>query len=135
MTRNSVSTSCCFCLHVKTGTFMLSVLSGVSGLFALVVCSLALSGAVNFESYDVGTSKVFEQLYDHASTYQRSALWIGLGNGIFLTLISSLAVFGLIKKRPGFLLPFFICQLFNFLCTIVYIGSVMFYWPSIKYNL
>nr|XP_009861540.1 lysosomal-associated transmembrane protein 4A [Ciona intestinalis] len=133
MTRNTPSSTCCFCCHVKTGTFMLAVLTGVAGLITLVFCTLALSGSIEVQ-YDLGSAKMFNDLYENES-YRHSALWIGVGNGVFITLISGLAVFGLIKNRSGFLLPFFICQLFNFLCTIVYIGSVMFYWPSIKANL
>ncbi|CAK8698113.1 unnamed protein product [Clavelina lepadiformis] len=126
--------TCCCCLHVKVGTFMLAVLFMVGGFVSIVMSSLLLSNAVQPESF-FPDDMAEDDVYQYWHTHKRSTLWFGLGNGVFITLISSLSIYGLVKNRPGFLLPLFIVQVFNFLCTIVYIGSLMFYWPNVKINI
>jgi len=55
-----------------------------------------------------------------------------LGLGFFLVIIASLALFGIAKNRPGYLLPMLIIQLFDFLCTVATTGKALFDWPRFK---
>nr|CAB3263383.1 lysosomal-associated transmembrane protein 4A [Phallusia mammillata] len=125
MTRANQVPKCCFCLHVKAGTSALAGFLLMSGVMCTLFSTLLLSGAIKSEDF----------MYDDYSEYQRSTYWIGLGNGLFITGISMMALYGLVKNRSGYLLPLFIVQLFNFLCTIIYIGSMLFYWSSVKLHI
>lgn len=53
-----------------------------------------------------------------------------MGLGFFLMVIGSLALYGIIKNRPGYLLPMLIVHLFDFLCTTATAGKALFDWPK-----
>lgn len=131
MTRTKPPT-CCFCCHVNVGTVVYSLLILVTSLFMVVAATLGLTGLIdqdNISSWQLRCAG-----YNSDLTNQQM-LWVFLVNGLFFFSISALCVYGVVKSRAGFILPFFIVQLFNFLCILVYIGSVLFYWPNLKEHL
>ncbi|XP_039270673.1 lysosomal-associated transmembrane protein 4A-like [Styela clava] len=132
MRSHSKPPTCCFCCHVNAGTIIYALLHLVIALFGIVIATLALSGLINFENGSSLQSTMFSYNSDLTTT---QTLWVLFVNGLFFLLIATSAIYGVVKNRAGFILPFFIVQLFDFLCTMVYIGSVVFYWPSFKYKL
>lgn len=122
--------TCCFCCHVQVGTIVYALMHLVAALFCIVIASLGFSGLINVHDGDSSMHSGFLSYYSDLTTNQ--TLWVVFVNGIFFLLISTFAIYGVVKNRAGFILPFFIVQLFDFLCTMVYIGSVVFNWPQFK---
>lgn len=139
--------SCLFCCNVRTGTTLLAVLMLVTGLMSIVMAAIQMSTYMKNQSNVFNLDNGLENEGSNDYFLFRSnngeyvvsqsmivsvTLRLVLGLGFFLMIIGSLALYGLIKSRPGYLLPMLIIQLFDFLCTIATTGKALFDWPRFK---
>lgn len=139
---------CCFCCHVRTGTLFL-------GLFHLVV-HLFVIAALVFASihpevlqqqapkcpgdndgiiveFDNGSGYRFET---ESTAFQRKMTRGDLEAPIVICLclisVTLFLLYGLIKNRPGYLLPFFCIQVFDFCLSCLTVVGYFSYAPNIK---
>lgn len=114
---------------------LLAILMLITGLMSIVMAAIQMSDYLkNKPAYDeadtIWTSD--GEYVVSQSTIVSVTLRLVLGLGFFLMIIGSLALFGLAKNRPGYLLPMLIIQGFDFLCTVATTGKALFDWPRFK---
>jgi len=136
--------TCLFCCNVRSGTMLLAMLMLITGLMSIVMAAIQMSAYLKNKSIilDEGNDGASDDLILYQSNngeYVVSqsmlvsvTLRLVLGLGFFLMVIGSLALFGISKNRPGYLLPMLILQMFDFLCTIATTGKALFDWPRFK---
>ncbi|CAI9732894.1 lysosomal-associated transmembrane protein 4A-like isoform X2 [Octopus vulgaris] len=133
---------CCFCCHVRTGTIILGLWHLLANLF--VMCLLVIA-TVHPELLKVFRSSSPIE-FDRYLLKEDQNNWEPYKNGLFdsiwrskedlcvvyaITLCSTtmcvLLIYGAVKNRPGYLIPFFGLQVFDFcLSCLTIVGSSLF---------
>lgn len=131
---------CCFCVHVRVGTVIL-------GIWHLIVhiLLLALLIASTFhprflqDSFQLDTdySKNNEnqhdaQRFDSTLAFRQKNLLVTFVLVVCTFFISLMMVYGAIRSRPGYLMPFFCLQVFDFCITCFTVVGYINYAPDIK---
>jgi len=122
---------------------LLAIMMLITGLMSIVMAAIQMSTYLRNKSvFDeaLGTDSndvIWYQSSNGEYVVSQSmivsvTLRLVLGLGFFLMIIGSLALFGIAKNRPGYLLPMLIIQLFDFLCTVATTGKALFDWPRFK---
>ncbi|XP_033737490.1 lysosomal-associated transmembrane protein 4A-like isoform X1 [Pecten maximus] len=153
--RDSSAFRCCLCCHVRTGT----VLLGVWHLLAnLMVVTFLVYSSINpdvlrptLQKCDTGNQQGFELIaFDNGSgfkvaeaqpyTYQdpyinrmtREDLCVGFAITLCTLTVTLFLLYGTIRNRPGYLLPFFCLQVFDFCLSCLTVVGYFSYAPNFK---
>ncbi|XP_052776105.1 lysosomal-associated transmembrane protein 4A-like [Mya arenaria] len=133
---------CCFCCHVRVGTVAFGCLQ-LFALITLLTCMAisltgsgwnSLDGAPKvLESNDSSTASDMDSFYyqwDQLKTSKSGCLLFALLFSLFI--ISLMMVYGAIRNRPCYLLPFFFYQVFDFMIGCLSFVSFLTYAPNVK---
>ncbi|XP_069126010.1 lysosomal-associated transmembrane protein 4A-like isoform X2 [Argopecten irradians] len=152
--RDSSAFRCCLCCHVRTGT----VLLGVWHLLAnLMVVTFLVYSSVNpdvlrptLQKCDTGNQGFELVAFDNGSgfkvaeaqpyTYQdpyinrmtREDLCVGFAITLCTLTVTLFLLYGTIRNRPGYLLPFFCLQVFDFCLSCLTVVGYFSYAPNFK---
>jgi len=132
--RNREPPSCLFCCNVRTGTMLLAIFMLVTSLMSMIMAAIQMSTYIK-EQAEIGSPDYVIQSESGEIVVSQSMIAsvagrLVMGLGFFLMVIGSLALYGVIKNRPGYLLPMLIVHLFDFLCTTATAGKALFDWPK-----
>ncbi|GAB1604274.1 lysosomal-associated transmembrane protein 4A-like [Argonauta hians] len=135
---------CCFCCHVRTGTIILGLWHLLTHLFALCLLVIATvhPEMLNiFRSSSTSSSTIqFDQYLrkeDNSPVLldpfrNKEDLCVVYVITFCSTIMCVLLIYGAVKHRPGYLIPFFGLQVFDFcLNCLTIVGSSLFT-PNIK---
>ncbi len=125
--QRGVHPTCCFCLHVRTGSVLIGLWHMVGQVCAmLLIASMIIKGTVKPE--DNTTNVSIENQHD-ASDY-----CVGLVIICCYFLITSMMIKGVAQHQSSYLLPFFCLQLFDFFITCLTAIGLMSYYPEFDYE-
>jgi len=115
--------NCFLCCNVITGTLLKAFMYLFTGFMAVTMVVLEKVGYFDFKPYfeDEYTRQVFEMY-----TASTKAFVLALMNGVFVMLIGSLAVAGIVQNKAKLLLPLFVMQLFTVMSSLGALFSVTF---------
>ncbi|KAL5016734.1 hypothetical protein ScPMuIL_006323 [Solemya velum] len=138
---------CCFCFHCRTGTLLLGLWHLIGCIFVIgflllstfhpnvlleaqAGCSSQTDGV--YLSPDADTDAKYS--YDHIFKKQwtKEDLCVAFALTVCSLMITLLLVYGTIKNRPGYLMPFFCLQVFSFCLGCLTVVGYFSYAPNVK---
>lgn len=139
---------CCGCLHVRHGTILIGVFHLVIQLLTLCTLGVVLvkndrlekhfptvSSIVSTDDFNVSESTDKNTLsmliYKHKNYIREDNFW-GLMIVFFMICFTLMLVYGALKNRPGYLMPFFCVQVFQFCVTCLVAIGAFTYMPNIR---
>jgi len=122
--RSGIMKTCCCCLDIRTGTIVL-------GMFHLM---LHMAGMVVLTQMLLHP-QMYKDIYIEGYGVTRS---VDASLGLMITgssfIITIMLIYGTITRKPGYLLPFFCLQVFDFVINML--GAVgLFYYPDLRTSL
>lgn len=140
---------CCFCCHVRVGTVLLGIFSLLSQLAVFAVLAIATLHPDILQQFQP-TKDVVEVVGSGNATSVRvreyysfygsgAARWTSedkfvfflIAIGIFIVTLQ--LIYGAIRGRPGYLMPFFCLQVFDFCIHCLTVVGYFSYIPQIKH--
>lgn len=107
---------CCMCLDIRTGVIILGLVHLVIQVASIIVMTQVLIHPDAFENESSFTSDKHYMKVNNVVTMIISLL---------LFTLTAMMVYGTIKRRPGYLLPFFCLQVFDLcVCVILLFGAM-----------
>ncbi|ESO88279.1 hypothetical protein LOTGIDRAFT_150683 [Lottia gigantea] len=143
---NPESYRCCFCCHVRTGTLII----GLFYLLAQLACiglllflsinpdvlapkpdSHMMTDSIvvteNDDGYFIDTYSVFTR-----KQFTKEDMCVAYGLTFAAILITASLIYGVIRTKPRYLLPFFCLQVFDFCLKCITVVGFFTYAPNIK---
>ncbi|XP_038057698.1 lysosomal-associated transmembrane protein 4A-like [Patiria miniata] len=122
--------SCCFCLHVRTGSILIALWHMVGQ-----VCAMLLIASMIIKGSDEGnTDKDGGSIFSIENQHDASDYCVGLVIVFCYFLITSMMIKGVAQYQSSYLLPFFCLQLFDFFITCLTAIGLMSYYPDYDYE-
>ncbi|XP_064625671.1 lysosomal-associated transmembrane protein 4A-like [Lineus longissimus] len=138
---------CCFCVHVRTGAILLGLWHMAMHLIVLSLFGVMMihpeilqsnrtvavtSDTVNIylNEYDKNDDAYMNWFQDRKWTTEDK--YVGLLITLCSFLLTALLVYGALKAKPGYLMPFFCLQVFDFCITCLSVVCYFSYMPNIK---
>ncbi|KAJ8305268.1 hypothetical protein KUTeg_015813 [Tegillarca granosa] len=112
---------CCFCCHVRTGTILLGLWHLLAHLFVI--------GALIFATFH---PEVLKERVKCPSSGNDDDLCVAFVITMCTLTITLFLLYGAIKSRPGYLMPFFCLQVFDFCLSCLTVVGYFSYAPNIK---
>lgn len=132
---------CCLCCHVRTGTvflglFHLFVHILVLSLFAVVLLRPDLvQQQPNGELYidvDTGEGNNQSMVHVHLAKMTNESKFVGFLVTLGSLFVTLLLIYGAVRGQPGYMMPFFCLQVFDFCITCLTIVGYISYVPNVK---
>ncbi|XP_074642820.1 lysosomal-associated transmembrane protein 4A-like [Tubulanus polymorphus] len=141
---------CCFCCHVRTGTMFLGLWHLVAHLVVLSLFTIMMihpqllqfpnktADAVAADTMNVYLSGYDDRSEDATFNWFQDRKWTKEDKfvGFLITfcsfMITVMLVYGTLRGRPGYLMPFFCLQVFDFCITCLSVVCYFSYMPNIK---
>jgi len=136
---------CCLCFHVRTGTVLLGMWHLVMQMMVLTMFAImALHPEYLQESPNVSsTVKVYMNSFDRTDdgvdvNWFQKKQWssddrsVGCLISVCTLVLTLMLIYGALKGRPGYLMPFFCLQVFDFCITCLSVVAYFSYMPNVK---
>jgi len=140
---------CCLCCHVRTGTILLGLWHLAMHMIVLSVFAVMMihpdvlkpnqtelandefGGYLkSYESTDTDSDN--DLMMIHRRRWSSEDKYVGLFITLCSLFITTLLIFGSIKGQPGYLMPFFCLQVFDFCLACLSVVCYFSYMPNIK---
>lgn len=137
---------CCLCFHVRSGTILLGMWHMVMQMTVLTMFAvMALHPEYLKESPNVSqTVKVYMNSFDNTDDTMDNVNWfqkkqwnsddrsVGVLISVCTLVLTLMLIYGALKGRPGYLMPFFCLQVFDFCITCLSVVAYFSYMPNVK---
>ncbi|KAL4617034.1 lysosomal-associated transmembrane protein 4B [Arapaima gigas] len=120
-----VSTSCCFCCHVRTGTIILGVWYMLINAVVLLILLTALNDP---DQYHLTSTELANDL----DLMDDANMCIATAISLLMILICGMATYGAYKQLAAWIIPFFCYQIFDFALNTLVAVSVVVYPSTIQ---
>lgn len=140
---------CCLCCHVRTGTILLGLWHLAMHMIVLSVFAVMMIhpdvlmkpnqtelaneefGSNYLKNYEPSDSDN-NLMVIHRRRWSSEDKYVGLFITLCSLFITTLLIFGSIKGQPGYLMPFFCLQVFDFCLACLSVVCYFSYMPNIK---
>ncbi|XP_019617865.1 PREDICTED: lysosomal-associated transmembrane protein 4A-like [Branchiostoma belcheri] len=119
---------CCGCLHVRAGAIMIGLLHLVCHLLGMLVLAYLITHPEAMPKGDTW----YSLNYNGNETARGSDNCVALAITFFTFTMTLLMLYGAIKHRAGYLLPFFCIQVFDFTVGCLTAIGFVSYMPNIR---
>ncbi|XP_041356641.1 lysosomal-associated transmembrane protein 4A-like [Gigantopelta aegis] len=137
---------CCFCCHVKTGTILLGIwqlLMQVLLIGALILISfhpdiLKPRQDLTFNNNGIMVTETGADTGFHSYSafmkkpFSKDDMCVAYVITLASLIITVALIYGVVRSRPGYLMPFFCLQVFDFCLSCLTIVGYFTYAPNIK---
>ncbi|XP_035667105.1 lysosomal-associated transmembrane protein 4A-like isoform X2 [Branchiostoma floridae] len=122
------SRCCCGCLHVRAGAIMIGLLHLVCHLLGMLILAYLITHPEAMPKGDTW----YSLNYNGNDTTRGSDNCVALAITFFTFTMTLLMLYGAIKHRAGYLLPFFCIQVFDFTVGCLTAIGFVSYMPNIR---